>query len=487
MAAAPTEKTALVGAGEGFQARLRVYIAFLPPAFAGFLYGYSIGAASGSVSSLDAMLETPMSMLATSALTSAETSGALLASVVAFYMGDILGRRRELLVGAAFYFVGTLVTQVASGGVAYAFAFLGRLVYGMGIGFSMHAAPVYIAEISPADVRGTLIATKEAFIVLGILSGYGVVALIDSGVTESAQWRISWGVPGLISAGIFAAMLSQPYSPRWLVLQHRVDDALASLHTLRPMASDVALRGEIAEMQATLAAEKPPDGGETELQRWRQLCSARRALVACLGLIVFQQITGQPTVLYYAQTIFEDCGFAVDAAKSADVIIGVAKLIATCVSVPLVDRAGRRPLLLGGISLMLAALVLLAAGFGTVDPSGAISGTWSGVVVVALVLYVSGYQMGYGPIAWVLIGECFPLHSRGRALGVAAVLNFGLNAVVTLTSGALTEAVSQSAIFAFYAVMCVCSLAHVYTLVPETRGKTLEQIEELMRTEPSPA
>jgi len=487
----PTEKTELLVTEDGedtsFCGRRYVYLTFLSPAFAGFLYGYSIGAASGSITSLQGLLDDPMSSIMKSALTSAEVLGALVASAIAFYIGDIIGRRKEILLGAFFYFVGTVFTQIAGEGYAYPVAFVGRMIYGVGIGFAMHAAPVYIAEFAPPDIRGLLIALKEAFIVGGMLVGYGLVAAVG-GMDQEYQWRISWGFPGIIALIIAFLMWIGPESPRWLVMRGRSLDAVTALRYLRPSAPETALSRDVAEMESALGnvSSDTSEGG-----LWRQLCGAKRALLAGLGLVAFQQITGQPTVLYVAQTIFESAGFSEADAKYADVIVGGAKLLATLVSVQLVDKAGRRPLLFVGVAVMLVALLILSIGFGAgyeleaVDGSEegeyVLVGAWPPVVVVALVLYVSGYQVGFGPITWVIIGECFPLHSRTRALGVAAISNFGINLLVTLTNGPLTDAVGASAVFGFYAAMCVASLVFIYYFVPETKGKTLEEIETMLK------
>jgi len=315
----------------------------------------------------------------------------------------------------------------------------------------------------------------------------------ENGVKAEDQWRIAWGVPGVVALGILLAMLRAPSSPRWLVLVGRNEEAVATLRYLRPTAPEETLRTEVKEMEKTIAESEAPlpssEGGavappgpcdgcmsSAEKHRWSLLLSARRAVIIGCGLVSLQQLTGQPSVLYYSQSIFEAAGFSDEAAKYSDLIVGGAKLIATLVSVPLVDRAGRRPLLLVGTVVMLFALVILSVAYGASD-DGELTGVWPDVVLFALVCYVSGYQLGFGPITWVLIGEVFPLHSRTRAIGAAAVLNFAFNMLVTLTNDALLDAVGQAAIFSFYTFMCILSLGFMYNLVPETKGKTLEEID----------
>jgi len=196
-------------------------------------------------------------------------------------------------------------------------------------------------------------------------------------------------------------------------------------------------------------------------------------------------------VLYYQQAIFVDAGFG-QFASSAAVIIGAAKLVATLVTVVTVDKFGRRPLLLIGIVMMLAALGLLASAFavGSPDPADPsrlrLPAGWPPTVVFALVLYVCGYQVGFGPIAWLIISEVFPLRTRTRALSLAVVANFGFNLLMSFTLELLQDAFDalvpgfgQTLLFSLYAALCVVSLVFVVVCVPETKGKTLEQIEEM--------
>jgi len=251
------------------------------------------------------------------------------------------------------------------------------------------------------------------------------------------------------------------------------------------------LEAELAEIESTLQSQvaEESSGG------FGELLAARRALVAGLGLICLQQLTGQPSVLYYQETIFKDAGFG-SSASLTSVIVGAAKLIATLFSVRFVDRFGRRPLLFAGISMMLAALILLSVAFQLASPdlgSGADGGViladgWPPIVVFALVLYVCGYQIGFGPISWLLISEIFPIKSRTRALSLAVIVNFGFNLGATFALSPLQTAMDSlspgkgsSYLFMIYAVLCVVSQVFVFKCVPETKGKTLEEIEEMLR------
>lgn len=501
----PTEATSLVGSTSeeptGAYARRRIYISYLAPAFASFLYGYDIGATSGAVASCGlfaATLGGHMSTLMTSVITSASVLGALIASMIAFYVGDPLGRRRQLMLGSVCYLTGTIGTQAAAlevvqGHAHFWVVFAFRLVYGLGIGFSMHSAPLYIAEIAPADVRGFLIALKEGFIALGIAAGFLLIAVLDaSSIPPQHHWRITWAVPGVVALGVLGLLACYaPPSPRWLMRMKRPGEARAALSFLRPAASADTLSEEVGLMHAASGADDAlpaPDASSgcgpcraSERVEWTTLLRARRPLIAGLGLIFLQQLTGQPTVLYYANAIFRHAGLSSDAAALSGVIIGASKFVATLACVPLVDRAGRRPLLLVGITTMLIALVLLAAVFGATGGALSEGGPAGTAVLVGFFMYVTGYQIGFGPISWVLIAEVFPLRSRARALGMAVVANFALNLLNTITNGPLVDTVGQAALFGFYGGMCVIALGFVHLCVPETKGKTLEEIEEMMK------
>ena len=224
---------------------------------------------------------------------------------------------------------------------------------------------------------------------------------------------------------------------------------------------------------------------------WHEVLRARKALLAGLGLITLQQLTGQPSVLYYQEAIFDDAGFDHFAANAA-VIIGSAKLVATLVTVFYVDRFGRRPLLFAGITMMLGALAVLSTAFALGEPSGTdakqitLPPGWPPVVVAALVLYVCGYQVGFGPIGWLIISEVFPLRSRSRALSLAVITNFACNLGMTfglvpmqVALDDLVPGYGQAILFGIYGALCVFSLGFVFCCVPETKGKTLEEIEEM--------
>ena len=455
---------------------------FLFPAIGGLLFGYDIGATSGALLSMTSptLSGTSWYDLSTSSqglVVSLSLFGALSGSALALVFGDAMGRRKELILGGALYCAGAGLVYAAP---QLSIVMLGRLLYGVGIGFSMHAAPAYIAETSPPSVRGVLISMKEGFIVGGILLGYLVSYLVIDSV---GGWRSIYGVGVPLSVLLMAGMAWLPESPRWLALKGRKDDAVACLMRMDAGGVDEADTG--LRRKETLEAEV--DGmmlstsGDDQLPFWIVFTDPkyRPALTVGLSLMLFQQITGQPSVLYYAAKIFQDAGFtSSSSATGISVVLGLFKLVMTGVAIATVDSWGRRPLLLWGVSGIVVALVALA----TIQSSLLLPASAPLAInlnVVALLLYVGAYQVSFGPISWLLCGEVFPLSVRGSALALATITNFASNFLVSLCIPTLQESLGQAGLYVLFAGIAVGALAVINATVPETKGKSLEEIERI--------
>ena len=515
-----------------------VLVAFLFPAFAGFNFGFDIGSTSGAIQRLRGVPDASVldgSSFLQGLLTSGSLFGTVLGTCLSFVVAGPLGRRGELLLASGLYLLGTCICVFApSGPSLLTMVFAGRGIFGMGVAFAMHAAPVYISEISPPSIRGVLVSLKEGFIVLGILAGFGMSAATTAfSMSPDSAWRTIWAPPALVAGIVAAGMFFMPASPRWLLLRARsaTDQATAlryareaqgGLRRLRsrtlcgsPRCDEDEVQAEldaIASMVGTprvVTAPGGPRGGtapspshpggrrhasaESEAG-CGEVLQARRALLAGLGLVLLQQVTGQPSVLYYQEAIFRDAGFG-DLAAYASVIVGGAKLLATLFTVLRVDSYGRRPLLFAGITLMLVSLIALAIAFYTrplngpePEAAGGEVGIANVIIVCSLMVYVCGYQIGFGPIAWLMISEVFPLRTRGTALSIAVTVNFGFNLLVTFTLPSIQEQFDAlnpgrgiAYLFTLYAAFCVASLAFTHRFVPETKGKSLEQIERELR------
>lgn len=369
------------------------------------------------------------------------------------------------------YLVGALITALAPD---LAIMVIGRFVFGIGIGLAMHAAPMYIAETAPSQIRGRLISLKEFFIVLGMVGGYGIGSLL---VDIVAGWRYMYGasVPLAVIMGVGMWWLSE--SPRWLLL--RAIQGKGNFQDLREIAIRCLcrLRGEAIgdsapEQVDEMLSELSSVGEEQDVtlgEMFRGKCL--KALTIGAGLVLFQQITGQPSVLYYAASILQSAGFsAASDATRVSILLGLLKLVMTGIAVLVVDRLGRRPLLLGGVSGMVVSLFLLGSYYIFLDDVPA-------VAVVALLLYVGCYQISFGPIGWLMISEIFPLRLRGRGLSIAVLVNFGSNALVTFAFSPLKALLGAGILFYVFGGVAVVSLFFIFFVIPETKGLTLEEIE----------
>jgi sugar porter (SP) family MFS transporter len=462
---------------------------FLFPALGGLLFGYDIGASSGALLSMTSATLSGtdwynLSSFQSGLVVSLSLGGALLGSGGALIYGDSLGRRKELLLASVLYTIGALSVAIAPSLPA---VLTGRLIYGVGIGFAMHAAPAYIAETSPARVRGLLISLKEAFIVGGILAGYAIGYLF---VEEVGGWRFMYGA-GAPLAGILAAgMAWLPESPRWLLLSGNGASAaaIAMERTKGKYADSAAVQAEIDEIEgAILASPTNRVAGAAPLSAFSWGIESlsvvlrpqyRRPLTVGVSLMLFQQITGQPSVLYYAAKIFQDAGFATAGeATGISVVLGFFKLLMTGIAVATVDSWGRRPLLLTGITGICGSLVVLGANQAGFLPIAETSAAW--INVFALLAYVGAYQMSFGPISWLLVGEVFPLRVRGQAIALATLTNFASNFLVSLILPSLTESFGPASTYFVFAGIGVVALVTINNIVPETKGRSLEEIEKL--------
>ncbi|KHG28803.1 hypothetical protein F383_00413 [Gossypium arboreum] len=451
-----------------------VIFPFLFPALGGLLFGYDIGATSGATISLQSPELSGTTWFNLSAIqlglvVSGSLYGALLGSLLVYPIADSLGRRRELLIAALLYVLGGVLTAFAPG---LSVLLVGRLLYGLGIGLAMHGAPLYIAETCPSQIRGTLISLKELFIVLGILLGYFVGSFQINAV---GGWRYMYGCSAPVALLMGLGMWSLPPSPRWLILravqgkgslQELKEKAILALSKLRGQApGDAASEKQIEDTLISVKSaymEQESEGNILEVFQGPSL----KAFIIGGGLVLFQQITGQPSVLYYAGPILQSAGFSAAAdATRLSVVVGLFKLLMTWIAVAKVDDLGRRPLLIGGVGGIALSLFLLCAYYKFL-------GEFPYVAVAALLLYIS-----FGPISWLMVSEIFPLRTRGKGISLAVLTNFGSNAIVTFAFSPLKELLGAENLFLLFGGIALISLLFVALYVPETKGLSLEEIE----------
>jgi sugar porter (SP) family MFS transporter len=348
------------------------------------------------------------------------------------------------------------------------------LLIGVGIGVASMLTPLYLAEIAPAASRGSVTSLNQLCITLGIVVSY-LVGYAFAGKSDGWRWMLGVGaVPGAVLA---AGMPVLPESPRWLAGHNLVAEAEAVLRRLRASSAEAAR--ELASLRTDLRRE----GGR--LVPWSGLLAPhlRPALIMGIGLAMFQQITGTNTVIYFAPQIFQAAGLSsASVSILATAGVGVVNVALTLVSIWLIDRAGRRALLLWSLVGMAVTLAVLARGFA----AGA-SGASAWITVLSVAAYVAFFAVGLGPVFWLLIAEIFPLAVRGRAMSVATISNWGFNLVVTVTFLGLISLFGRTGTFLIYAMLTMAAIVFTAILVPETKGRSLEEIENALEGRaPSP-
>ena len=436
-----------------------VYVAAAIAALAGLLFGYDTGVISGAILFIRPQFH--LDPVQEGLVMSGVLFGATVSSILSGRLTDLFGRKRVILIISLIFTVGSLITAVANTMEALV---CGRVLLGLAIGIASYTAPLYISEVSPPNIRGGLVSLNQLAITIGILGSY----LVDFVFAENGQWQMMVGlgaVPGVI---LGVSMLSMPESPRWFALKGREEEARSVLVRIRGSQS---VESELSEIKKTLVHEQ----GD-----WRDLLSeaARPALVVGIGLAIFQQFTGINTVIYYAPTIFNLAGFESNSVSIlATAGVGLVNVAMTVVGVVLLDRVGRRPLLLIGLVGMLASLATLAIGFG--NPANSAYLKWIGVG--SLAVYVAAFAISLGPIFWLMISEIYPLDVRGLAMSLATAVCWISNMIVTYTFPSLVKLLGPASTFALYAVITLLAIAFSYWLVPETKGLSLEEIEEKYR------
>ena len=440
-----------------------VYLAASFAALGGLLFGYDTGVISGAVIFIrkDFALSTFPQELVVSMVLLGATVGAFTGGRFA----DRFGRRVTLIGTSVVFIFGALLCASAP---SFTVLVAGRVVVGLGIGLASTTVPVYISEVSPPEARGWQVSLFQLAITLGILAAY----LVDYALAKSGAWRWMLGLAAVPGAMLGAGMIFLPESPRWLAKSLHPEYARDVLVRIRGT-QDV--ESELRDIQGSLVHAE-------ERGSWKDLLhrSVRPALVVGIGLAFFQQVTGINTVIYYAPTILQSAGLpSASTAILATAGIGLVNVLMTIVAMWLIDRVGRRPLLLTGIAGMAVSLAVL----GLVFRSGARNAIAAQTAVITLMAYVAFFAISLGPIFWLLIAEIFPLKIRGQAEGTAAGANWICNLVISMTFLTLVEIFGLSRTFWLYGLLAIAAFVFCYELVPETKGRSLEEIEASWRSE----
>ncbi|XP_011088358.1 polyol transporter 5-like isoform X1 [Sesamum indicum] len=448
------------------------------------LLGYDIGVMSGAIIYIrknihmtDVQKEVIMGIL---------NLYSLLGSAAAGRTSDC---RYTIIFAGAIFFAGALLMGFAT---SYAFLMVGRFVAGIGVGYALMIAPVYTAEVAPASTRGFLTSFPEVFINFGILLGY-VSNYAFSKLPTNLGWRFMLGIGAIPSVFIAIAVLAMPESPRWLVMQGRLGEARTVLDKTSDSPEESKLRlAEIKEAAGIpehcnddIVAVPKQHHGEGV---WRELLlrptpAVRHILMCAVGIHFFQQASGIDSVVLYSPEIFKRAGITKDTEQLlATMAVGFTKTVFILVATFLLDKIGRRPLLLSSVGGMVASLVGLGLGLTIVENSDH-KMVWAIALCISTVLsFVAFFSIGMGPITWVYSSEIFPLRLRAQGCSMGVAMNRVTSGVISMTFISLYNAISIGGVFFLYAGIAAVAWVFFYTFLPETQGKTLEEMETLFGT-----
>jgi sugar porter (SP) family MFS transporter len=424
-------------------------------ALGGLLFGYDTGVVSGALLFVKKDFG-GLSSFQQELVTSLLLVGAVVGALTAGRIADMLGRRLTVLITALVFIVGVMLAAFTP---TYPLLLIARIIIGLAVGSASMVVPLYIGEIVPPRVRGGLVSLNQLAITTGILVSY----LIDYGLSDSGNWRLMFGLAAVPAAALFIGMLFQKESPHWLIRQGREDDARQVLRRVR---NEGDIEDEIREVREVSQRE----GG------YRDLISPRVRPLLMVGVLlaVFQQITGINTVIYYAPTLLQGAGLGNNAALLANVVNGCVNVGMTIVAIWLLDKVGRRPLLLSGTAGMAVGMAVVACSFlGGADLHGALAI----VAIIGLLVYTGSFAIGLGPVFWLLIAEIYPLRIRGAAMSVASMANWGANFVVTISFLTLLSAIGGVGVFFLFGFLTLVALGYFWKKVPETKGRSLQEIE----------
>ena len=439
----------------------------------GLLFGYDTAVISGAEKSVQNYLITPLGLgsLAHGATISSALIGCIIGGILYGWLASRLGRKRALMVAAILFFVSALGSGYPeflffrrgepTMGLLMMFNFY-RVIGGIGVGLASAICPMYIGEIAPADIRGRLVSINQFAIIFGMLVVYFVNYGIAKGETleyiNETGWRLMF-ISEAIPAGLFGLLLFLvPETPRYLALTNRDDKALKILTRINGPSQAKIILNEIKHSVETASGKLFSYG--------------KVVIIIGILLSVFQQFVGINVALYYAPRIFESMGAAKDASMLQTVVMGLVNVIFTVIAIVTVDKYGRKILLMiGSIGMAIGMFAIGGLAFFKVIGIS---------TLVFIIIYTASFMMSWGPITWVLISEIFPNKIRGRAIAIAVAAQWAANYFISSTYPAMME-FSGGMTYSFYGLMSLLSFFFVWRMVPETKGKTLEEMEALWK------
>lgn len=463
------------------QNRAYLFSIVLIAVIGGLLFGYDTAVISGAEQALDTFFKGAKDFTYTKLIHGFTASSALIGCVIGGAISGVLasslGRKKSLLIAGALFFISAVGSWGPESGIlpygepslSLLIAFnIYRIIGGVGVGLASAICPMYIAEISPANIRGTLVSCNQFAIIFGMLVVYFVNYLIRNNLADTpegiqaAMVEIGWRrmfLSEAFPAGLFFLLVFLvPETPRYLVMKGKADKALGILTRIN---GDEEGARVLAEIKSNIVEKKE-----------KLLSYGIGVIIIGVMLSFFQQAIGINVVLYYAPRIFESLGASGDASMMQTIVMGIVNIIFTLVAIFTVDKFGRKPLLIIGSAGMMIGMIALAV-FSFTDMIGI-------GALIFIIIYTASFMMSWGPICWVLISEIFPNTIRSQAVAIAVAMQWVANFLVSSTFPSLS-AWSVGGTYLIYAIMALLSIVFVWKFVPETKGKTLEDMSALWK------
>ena len=449
-----------------------VYFIGFTAALAGLLFGLDVGVISGALDFIKKDFLSDLNPLQADSraefIVSALLWGAVAGTLMSGFLSSKFGRRKTILVSAVVFVTGSLACAFSPD---ENFLIGARFLLGIGVGVASFTAPLYLSEISPQSVRGSMISMYQLMITIGILIAFLADTWLATYATFGGQtgghWRVMLGVISIPAAIMFGGVLFLPESPRWLFLHGFHDRAKDVFRTMKLDETEIA--AEIKEIEESSAVK------QSGWQLFSQNSNFRRAIALGIGLQVIQQLTGINVIMYYAPRIFELAGFGDKTEQMwGTVLVGITNVLATFIAIAFVDRLGRKPIMYAGFITMGAAMATV----GVLFNSGIEQHPSLGYPAIgALLIFIIGFAMSAGPIIWVICSEIYPLSGRDLGVTVSTATNWIVNAIVGQTFLTLINSIGGGNTFLLYGGLNVLFIVFFILLVPETKGISLEAIE----------
>ena len=445
--------------------RKRIGLISIVACLGGLLFGYDTGVANGAEGPMQ--LELGLSDLQVGVVISSLVFAAAIGALFGGKISDAIGRRTTIIVLAVMFFVGVLVAVFSPN---FAILVGGRIILGLAVGGASTVVPVFLAELAPFEIRGSITGRNELAIVLGQFAAFVVnyILLATLGHVHGL-WRIMFGVCALPAIALFFGMMRMPESPRWLVEKGRDEDALAVLKTVRSEDRALAELRQVETIREEEKTESHQSFGAIFSNRW-----LRRIVIVGIGVSVTQQLTGINSIMYYGSRVLEESGFSETAATLANTLFGLAAVVGGIIALYNMDRLDRRKTFFIGLFLTTTCHLLVGVA-SLIIPEGAPIRPY--VILVLITAFVLSMQSFLNIAIWVWLAEIFPLQIRGLAIGVAVFFGWFVNGLLALYVPSLLAALGMGTFFLF-AIIGVIMLGFLWHEVPETRGRSLESLED---------